>query len=342
MLLLLPSVLLAVPTITNETTEVRTNEGALRGLVDVTGKRIFRGIPFALPPIGPRRFRPAERLSPWNGVLNATSYGATCVQPGGEAGWATIQGRNRTSEDCLYVNVVAPATRSDATGWPVMVYLHAGEFHYGSAWDLESNYPYFADDVILVAANSRLGPLGYLASDDLRRLSPTGSTGMLGIQDQRLALRWVKENIAHFGGDPARITLWGESSGGTSVAMHLVLPQSWGLFDRVIMQSPGLTQVKSMEHASTNYEFMLAALLASKSPSCARGDGFVRLAGVAMSRHSTPLNCSADPPQTRCDARTVDAAAACDSNPRCDGYAPSNRHPTAIRPLSDRHLIAIR
>ena len=124
------------------------------------------------------------------------------------------------SEDCLYLNVVAPPPRPKP--YPVMVYIHAGEFHFGSGADRESDVPHFATDVILVSFNYRLGVFGFAGADDLRDRTPFGGTGNYGVHDQRAVLRWVRSSIGAFGGDASNVLVWGESSGGTSVALHLV------------------------------------------------------------------------------------------------------------------------
>ena len=215
-------------------TLVTTPSGRLSGFMDTTRKlRAFRGIPYAKPPLGELRWRPPVPFGSWPGVRDAVHFGSPCIQPR-DGGWATIEDRSRAAEDCLYLNVVAPAAvegtaAAASASYPVVVYLHAGEFHYGAGSDRESDWP-FADDVVLVTPNSRLGPFGFLGSDALRPRSADGSTGSYGLSDQRLALRWVRANIAAFGGNASNIILMGESSGGTSVALHLVSPESWGLF----------------------------------------------------------------------------------------------------------------
>ena len=226
----------------------------------------YRAIPYAVPPVGDLRWRAPRKAGAWHPhVLDATRYPSTCMQSK-QGGWNTIENRGNRSEDCLYLNVVAPggggrSAQSPRQRHPVLVYLHAGEFDYGASSDRESDYPFFARDVVLVTPNSRLGAFGYLASEALRaRAGPAAgggggaraSVGNFGIQDQRLALQWVAEHIAAFGGDPDRVVLMGESSGGTSVGAHLTSPASWGLFHRVIMESPGLTQVKRTACSSTH------------------------------------------------------------------------------------------
>jgi len=178
--------------------------------------------------------------------------------------WPSIQGLNNMSEDCLFMNVMAPSTGSltkPSKGFPVMVYIHAGEFQFGSSDDLESNKPLqLPTDVVLVDFNYRIGAFGYLGGDALRGLSPSGSTGNYGMQDQRFALQWVQKNIAQFGGDPDNVMLFGESSGGTCVAWHLTSEQSKGLFHKAVLESPGLAQTHTMDESRTNFAFMLGEM----------------------------------------------------------------------------------
>ena len=263
---------LALPPTASSKCELTTPLGRLRGAAS-TDFCSYRAIPYAKPPIGDLRWRPPQPAGAWAPrVLDATRFPSTCMQnPFG--GWNTIQNRENRSEDCLYLNVVAPRApqRLGSDGLrPVIVYLHAGEFDYGASSDRESDYAFFARDAVLVAPNSRLGAFGFLASDVLRSRSPDGSTGNYGIQDQRLAMQWVQANVKAFGGDPNNVVLMGESSGGTSVSVHLTAPSSWGLFHRVILESPGLTQTKRLADAELNHQFLLSALLSEQSPACKR------------------------------------------------------------------------
>ena len=150
-----------------------------------------------------------------------------------------------------------------------MIYLHAGEFRYGTAQDRESAWPYFANgSVILVTTNSRLGLTGYGALGGFRSRDPDGSSGNYGAQDQRAAMQWVQDNIAGFGGDPKRVTIFGESSGGACVGFHLTSRKSRGLFARAILESPGLTQSKTWYESESNTLFAASALVGAKSPGC--------------------------------------------------------------------------
>lgn len=205
--------------------EVRTALGALRGMRE-DGVQGFLGIPYALAPVGPRRWRPPEAVAPWEAARDATRRGASCPQ-------SALGLVSSGSEDCLVVNVHTPDPRP--TRAPVLVWIHGGAFIFGDGLQTDGGT---AGDVlarryglVVVSMNYRLGAFGFLASEAL------GSTGNEGFQDQQLALRWVRDHISAFGGDPERITLAGESAGGLSVCLHLVAPGSRGLFQRAISQS---------------------------------------------------------------------------------------------------------
>jgi carboxylesterase type B len=149
------------------------------------------------------------------------------------------------------------------------VYFHAGEFVYGSSNDKESNWPYFTKGgAVLVTANSRLSSFGFAALESLRSRDPSGSSGNYGMQDQRALLKWVKDTIASFGGDAKKITIFGESSGGSSVGFHLSSKASRDLFSQAILESPGLTQSKSWETAVANTQYVISGLTAASSEGC--------------------------------------------------------------------------
>ena len=255
---------------------VTTPDGPIVGFSQ-DGVDAFRGIPYAAPPTGDNRFRPPQAPATWTVPLDATQWPPSCLQrgapgtghfPHNSPGWATLN-VTAASEDCLYANVYVPsATKTGAGGakdalLPVMVYFHAGEFRFGTSNDAENAWPYFSDgNVVLVTANVRLGMLGFAALDELRSRDASNSTGNYGVQDQRAVLQWVKRSISAFGGDPTRVTIFGESSGGSSVGFHLSSAKSAGLFQRAILESPGLTQSKTWEAASTNTRAVVSELAA--------------------------------------------------------------------------------
>ncbi|XP_022105575.1 acetylcholinesterase-like [Acanthaster planci] len=184
---------------------------------------IYRGIPYAEPPLGLRRFQPPVPVNSWSGTLNAARHGPACIQY-----FISFSGMD---EDCLFLDVYRPHTVSKTAA--VMVFIHGGAFFfgYGSMPEYLGQPISAVGDVIYVAINYRLGPFGFLSTGD------SEAPGNVGLLDQVLALKWVKNNIHRFGGDPDNITIFGESAGGASVSFHLVSKHSRGLFTRAIMQS---------------------------------------------------------------------------------------------------------
>eukprot|EP00040_Diaphanoeca_grandis_P018599 m.97852 g.97852 ORF g.97852 m.97852 type:complete len:660 (+) comp27016_c0_seq1:1025-3004(+) len=281
---------------------VNTPYGTVRGF-SLNGTNAWRGIRYAAPPLGDLRLRPPKLPSRWDGIMDTIDFGATCLQIGspsvvgsqGHQCWNSLNVTN-SSEDCLFVNVYSPATPTVAGPLPVMVYLHAGEFRGGGSNDLENSWPYFSHGaVVLVTLNCRLGAFGFAALDALRgRDVEAGSTGNYGMQDQRMALQWVQASIASFGGDPKRVTIFGESSGGSSVMYHLVNDRSKPLFHRAILESPGITQTNTWERASGNTNYLVSSLTANLSDGCAWPVGEVDqtwnvFTGVEVSKSSKPL-----------------------------------------------------
>jgi para-nitrobenzyl esterase len=211
-------------------------EGRLRGQQTAAQHTAFFGIPFAKPPVGPLRFAAPEPPEPWAGVRSATEFGPVALQ--GTPFAAGMEVSQRQSEDCLYLNVYTPA--ADAQRRPVLVWIHGGAFTIGaSSMPLYDGGPLVErGDVVVVSLNYRLGLFGFLyAGEDSERVGVAHNTAIL---DQIAALRWVRDNVAEFGGDPDNVTLFGESAGATSVAALLVAPGARGLFKRAIAQSPAL------------------------------------------------------------------------------------------------------
>ncbi|XP_046549280.1 LOW QUALITY PROTEIN: cholinesterase-like [Haliotis rubra] len=221
--------------------KVSTLNGPLLGQrLSVLGKPldVFYGIPYAKPPVGDLRFKHPQPSESWGpDVRDARKPTPSCFQP--ENALCTYEKHKQTpddySEDCLHLSVWTPSD-NDAN-LAVMVWIYGGGFYSGSTRMplYEGKYLAAENDVIVVSMNYRLGPLGF------GYLSPDTIPGNMGLMDQRLALQWVKDNIANFGGDPTRVTIFGESAGSVSVSHHLVSPLSRDLFDRAIMQSGTLT-----------------------------------------------------------------------------------------------------
>jgi para-nitrobenzyl esterase len=209
-----------------ESSVVKTDTGYVSGISE-NGIRMYRGIPYAAPPTGDLRWRPPAPVQPWNGTKEAKVFSAVCPQPGAAG----------MSEDCLYLNVWTPAQSADDK-LPVMVFIHGGAFGEGAGSEPLYNGTALAKKgVIVVTTNYRLGALGFLAHPQLANESPYNSSGNYGLLDQLAAMKWVQRNIGAFGGDPSRVTVFGESAGATSILMHLVSPESRGLYRQAIVES---------------------------------------------------------------------------------------------------------
>jgi len=226
---------------------VETSYGKLQG-VEEHGVRVFRGIPFAQPPVGARRFAPPQRHEPWAGVRAAARFGSAAPQNPSLLGPVLGLDLGDTSEDCLTLNVWTPAP--DGGRRPVLVWIHGGAFVMGGGRQVLYDGQTLArrGDVVVVTINYRLGSLGFLQLDELTdgAIPATGNEGLL---DQIGALEWVRDEIATFGGDPANVTLFGESAGSISVATLLGTPRARGLFHRAILQSGAANFVCSRSHA---------------------------------------------------------------------------------------------
>ncbi len=214
---------------------VRVDGGDIRGSVDGSVS-IYRGVPFAAPPVGPLRWRPPQPVRPWEGVRECVSFAPACPQQNVAGLAGRVSGPQ--SEDCLYLNIWSPA-HAPGERLPVMVWIHGGGFVCGTA-SLPGRQAVSLSAggrVVLVSVSYRLGIFGYLALSSLSRESADGISGNYGLLDQIAALRWVRRNIAAFGGDPRRVTVFGQSAGGQSVIALLVSPRSRGLFARAVVES---------------------------------------------------------------------------------------------------------
>ena len=213
-----------------------TDAGAVRGIASGPVDA-FLGIPYAAPPLGPLRWRPPQSPVSWPGVRAARHFAPACMQKGvsmpGEA-------PPRISEDCLYLNVWAPARRAGPPA-AVMVWIHGGGYTNGAtAMPLYWGDRLARKGVVVVSLAYRLGPFGYLAHPELSAESADHASGDYGLMDQIAALRWVRRNIAAFGGDPDKVTIFGQSAGAMSVSLLVASPQARGLFQRAIAQSGGM------------------------------------------------------------------------------------------------------
>ncbi|MGC9997334.1 MAG: carboxylesterase family protein [Terriglobia bacterium] len=223
---------------------VRISSGLISGTRDKNAVTAYLGIPFGAPPVGELRWRPPQPANRWEGVRAADHFGASCMQnePGSRLPWTEeFMTQGAVSEDCLFLNVWMPA-KSTNEKHAVMVYFYGGGFNEGSSSVAVYNGAELArQGVIVVTSNYRVGPLGFLVHPDLTKESPHHSSGNYGLLDQIAALDWVQKNIAAFGGDPGRVTIFGQSAGAISVADLMRSPLAKGLFARAIAESgPGL------------------------------------------------------------------------------------------------------
>ena len=218
---------------------VKIDSGVIEGVPALTpGVTAYLGIPYAAPPVGELRWRPPQPADPWPNVRNADRYSPACMQyymvP---LSWANFGDYEPKSEDCLYANVWTPAKSADEK-LPVLVWIHGGGYFAGSATErLHHGDNLAAKGVILVSFNYRLGAFGFMAHPDLTKESPNHASGNYGLMDQVAALQWVHRNIAAFGGDPSRVTIFGESAGAGSVNCMQATPLTKGLFQGVIAES---------------------------------------------------------------------------------------------------------
>jgi para-nitrobenzyl esterase len=218
---------------------VTTRSGPVVGAAAPLGKA-FLGIPYAAPPIGALRWKPPQPVDTWTAPRNARTLGNACMQAirANAASSGGGGGLPFGNEDCLYLNVYTPPGAPPAVGaWPVMAYLPGGAFVLGAGDNYDPSRLATEQHVIVVTINYRLGALGFLAHPALSAETPAGGSGNYGLLDQQAALRWVRDNIAGFGGDPRKVTLFGESAGAWSACYHMVSPGAAGLFHRVILQS---------------------------------------------------------------------------------------------------------
>lgn len=206
---------------------VKVEGGLVQGIVE-EGMTIYKGIPFAAPPVGDLRWKAPQPVIPWEGVLEADTF---------SAGPHANMPFGQQDEDCLYLNIWTPA-KSPKDKLPVMVWIYGGGFSMGNA-AMYDGAKLASQGVVYVAPNYRVGKIGLMAHPELSAENPEGVSGNYGILDQIAALKWIKENIAAFGGDPDKVTIFGESAGAISVSMLCASPLAKGLFRGAVSQSGG-------------------------------------------------------------------------------------------------------
>ena len=225
---------------------VQTAQGPVQGALSQDARTvIFKGIPYAQPPVGERRFRRPQAHAPWTEPLDCREFGASCPQTDlSVMGFYSKEFYDvplpPLNEDCLYLNIWTPESAGEDSRLPVLFWIHGGAFMHGSGSEKEFDGEGFAKKgVILVTINYRVNVFGFFAHPDLEKENPEGVSGNYGILDQLFALGWVRENIAHFGGDPEKITIFGQSAGCMSVQTIISSPLSKGMLRGAILQSGG-------------------------------------------------------------------------------------------------------
>jgi len=219
-----------------ESLVVKTEQGAVHGKLINEGKvRAFLGIPYAAPPVGELRWKAPQPPAKWTGVRDATAFTARCPQWPIWADYIFLD--SGPSEDCLHLHVYSPASANGASRLPVMFWIHGGGYAAGAGSEPRyTNSLLPLDGVVLVTIDYRMGVFGFLASEDLAR-EGGGSAGNYGLMDMVAGLRWVKRNIAQFGGDPNNVTIFGESAGSFAVSTLMAVPEAQGLFAKAIGES---------------------------------------------------------------------------------------------------------
>lgn len=216
------------------------------------GLCIYRGVPYALPPSGNRRWRAPEPVARWDGVRDALVSGPACIQPARRASSIYAGPLPETDGDCLRLDIWAPENGRDL---PVMMWIHGGSFNWGAGGEpLYDGAALARRGAVVVAINYRLGVFGYLAHPQLSTESPHGVSGNYGLLDQIAALQWVRQNIAAIGGDPANVTIAGESAGALSVLWLMAAPATRGLFHKAIAQSAYMISTPALKQAGHGHE----------------------------------------------------------------------------------------
>src|SRR6202167_4834396 len=254
----------ALPARASNPLVIKTDQGKVQGKMSADGQaRDFLGIPFAAPPVGPLRWKPPQPAAKWHGVRQAASFGSRCMQ---QAHYDDMVFRDPgESEDCLTLNVWAPAQKSK-TKLPVMVWIFRGGFAGGGTPEPRQDGEHFTrKGVVVVSMNYRLGIFGFFATHELAAEDPHHAAGNYGLLDEFACLQWVRRNIANFGGDPGNVTIFGESAGSFAVSAQMASPLAKGLFAHAIGESGGAFASKELsfppllEAERTNEDFIRRA-----------------------------------------------------------------------------------
>lgn len=245
MLALLTTFMFATNAFSEIEVPVEITSGKISGTLLESGVQAFLGIPFAAPPVGDLRWKAPTPVIPWSGTRVMDRKGPDCMQGGGN---------NLMSEDCLYLNVWTKA-ESSSEKRPVLVWIHGGGWRFKATYDGDA----FADNgAVLVSVNYRMNAFGWMAHPALSRESENGVSGNYGVLDHLAALKWVQDNIEHFGGDKENVTIFGESAGGGSMYALLATPMSEGLFHKVISESTWINTT-NVSNLKTSNGFMQSA-----------------------------------------------------------------------------------
>jgi para-nitrobenzyl esterase len=237
--------------------QVTTQYGEIEGFYNSGGAVVWKGIPFAKPPVGDLRWKAPQDPEPWDGVRPATEDCTPCTQLITGADWIRT-GTAEGSEDCLYLSIYRPIVRKK--NLPVYVWIHGGSNNFGKALHYDGSAIATRSNMVVVVLQYRLGPLGWLTHPALRHGDPLDDSGNFGTLDNIQALEWIQENIEAFGGDPGNVTITGESAGAHNVMNLVISPLSAGLFHRAMSQSGGMT-TDPVEEGEAQAEGTIAALL---------------------------------------------------------------------------------
>ncbi|XP_058701880.1 fatty acyl-CoA hydrolase precursor, medium chain-like [Poecile atricapillus] len=297
--------------VATEHPEAETKHGRVRGYqfrVDAAERtvNVFLGLPFAKPPVGSLRFAEPQPPEPWEGVRDATSYPPMCLQEKVVGQYVSDMVTNRkekvplqVSEDCLYLNVYTPVSTGKQEKLPVLVWIHGGALVVGAASSYDGSALAAFDNVVVVAIQYRLGIAGYFSTGDEH------ARGNWGYLDQVAALRWIQENIVHFGGDPGSVTIFGESAGGISVSALVLSPLAKGLFHKAISESGTAGLGLFTDHPNEDAQKIAAISGCEKSSSaamveCLRGKTGEELVQITLKMDMTTLQLCSDTSPENC------------------------------------------